>query len=118
MKAGVLYGDRDIRLGEVPDPVCGPDDILIESAYAGLCGTDLHIYRGEMRGRVKIAPIKAGNIEVHWPEGSVLLDHEVIDLLSMEPDYNARVKVERVDGAPIDGSGPRDGKSRESHDGR
>jgi L-gulonate 5-dehydrogenase len=53
VKAGVLYGDRDIRMGELPDPICSPDEILIESAYAGLCGTDLHIYRGEMRGRVR-----------------------------------------------------------------
>jgi L-gulonate 5-dehydrogenase len=53
VKAGVLYGDRDIRVGELPDPACRPDEILIESAYVGLCGTDLHIYRGEMRGRVR-----------------------------------------------------------------
>lgn len=53
MKAGVLYADRDIRVGEMPEPVCGPDDVLIESAYAGLCGSDLHIYRGELRGRVR-----------------------------------------------------------------
>jgi hypothetical protein len=49
-----------------------------------------------MRGRVRIGPIKAGNVEVHWPEGSVLLDRNAIDPHSMEPDYNARVRIETV----------------------
>lgn len=53
MKAGVLYADRDIRLGELPDPQIGPDDVLIATSFAGICGTDLHIYRGEFHNRVK-----------------------------------------------------------------
>jgi 2-desacetyl-2-hydroxyethyl bacteriochlorophyllide A dehydrogenase len=53
MKAGILYGDRDIRLGTLPDPKVGSHEVLVKSAYAGLCGTDLHIYRGEFHGRVK-----------------------------------------------------------------
>ncbi|MCL4819147.1 MAG: alcohol dehydrogenase catalytic domain-containing protein [Vicinamibacteria bacterium] len=52
MKAGILYGARDIRVGHVPDPELGPGQVLIKSAYAGLCGTDLHIYRGEFSARV------------------------------------------------------------------
>lgn len=53
MKAAVLYDDRDIRLGEAPDPHMGPDDVLIAPSYAGICGTDLHIFRGEFHNRVK-----------------------------------------------------------------
>jgi L-gulonate 5-dehydrogenase len=53
VKAGVLYADRDIRVGEMDEPACGPDEVLIESAYVGLCGSDVHIYRGELRGRVR-----------------------------------------------------------------
>ena len=52
MKAGILYDDRDIRVGEALDPRIGPDEVLIAPAYAGICGTDLHIYRGEFHGRV------------------------------------------------------------------
>ena len=29
---------------------------------------------GELKGRVYLAPMKPGNLEVHWPEGNVLLD--------------------------------------------
>ncbi|HVR28318.1 MAG TPA: FdhF/YdeP family oxidoreductase [Thermoanaerobaculia bacterium] len=53
---------------------------------------------GVLRGRVRIAPIKPGNVEVHWPEGGVLLDAHRIDPQSMEPDYNARVRVELAGG--------------------
>src|SRR3954469_11247543 len=52
MKAGILYGEREIRVGTVPDPEVAPGEVLIRSAFAGLCGTDLHIYRGEFTARV------------------------------------------------------------------
>ena len=52
MKAAVLYNDREIRLGQAPDPQVGPDDVLVAPSYAGICGTDLHIFRGEFHNRV------------------------------------------------------------------
>ncbi len=52
MKAALLEGERRIRVDDVPDPRCGPDEVLVESAYAGICGTDVHVYRGEFKGRV------------------------------------------------------------------
>jgi len=52
MKAGILRDDRDIGVGNVPDPGLGPGEVLIETGYTGICGTDLHIYRGEFHGRV------------------------------------------------------------------
>jgi 2-desacetyl-2-hydroxyethyl bacteriochlorophyllide A dehydrogenase len=52
MKAGILYDDRDIRVGDTPDPRIGPDEVLVAVGSAGICGTDLHIYRGEFHGRV------------------------------------------------------------------
>jgi len=52
MKAAVIYDDHDIHLGEAPDPQMGPDDVLVAPAYAGICGTDLHIFRGEFHNRV------------------------------------------------------------------
>lgn len=58
MKAGILYGDKDIRVGDAPDPQIGPDDVLIQSHYAGICGTDLHIYRGEFFDRVRYPAIQ------------------------------------------------------------
>jgi threonine dehydrogenase-like Zn-dependent dehydrogenase len=48
MKAGVLYRDRQIGVGTVPDQELFPRRCLVRSAHAGLCGTDLHIYRREL----------------------------------------------------------------------
>ncbi len=49
---------------------------------------------GDFHGRVLLAPIKPGNIEVHWPEGMALLSTS-IDGESGEPDYNALVRIEK-----------------------
>jgi threonine dehydrogenase-like Zn-dependent dehydrogenase len=58
VKAGILYNDREIRLGDAPDPRIRPDEVLIATRYAGICGTDLHIYRGEFHSRVKFPAIQ------------------------------------------------------------
>jgi 2-desacetyl-2-hydroxyethyl bacteriochlorophyllide A dehydrogenase len=57
MEAAVLYGDREIRVGAVPEPVLGRGDVIVASEYAGICGTDLHVYRGEFRSRVRYPAI-------------------------------------------------------------
>ncbi len=49
---------------------------------------------GEYRGRVKFAEIKAGNLQVHWPEGNVLIARGVVDPLCGIPDYNTEVEVQ------------------------
>ncbi len=48
---------------------------------------------GSYEGHVFRAPIMPGNLEVHWPEGNVLLG-PAVDPDSLEPDYNAVVSVE------------------------
>ncbi|MHC1786277.1 MAG: zinc-dependent alcohol dehydrogenase family protein [Christensenellales bacterium] len=47
MKAAVYYGPHDLRVMEVPLPTCGPEDVLVQIAYCGVCGTDHHIYHGD-----------------------------------------------------------------------
>jgi len=58
MKAGILYNDKDIRVGDAPAPKIKPDEVLVQNAFAGICGTDLHIYRGEFHARVKFPAIQ------------------------------------------------------------
>jgi L-gulonate 5-dehydrogenase len=58
MQAAVLYGDRDIRVGTWADPEIQPTEVLVRSAYAGLCGTDLHIFRGEFKRRVSCPAVQ------------------------------------------------------------
>ncbi len=58
MKAGILYNDKDIRVGDAPDPQIKPDEVLVKNLFAGICGTDLHIYRGEFHSRVAFPAIQ------------------------------------------------------------
>ena len=57
MKAAILHDDRDIRLSDAPEPHTRRDEVLVALVYAGICGTDLHVYRGEFHGRVKFPAI-------------------------------------------------------------
>ena len=51
---------------------------------------------GEFRGRALIAPVQPGNLEIHWPEGEVLIDSRRRSPESGIPDYNAVVSLERA----------------------
>jgi molybdopterin-dependent oxidoreductase alpha subunit len=52
---------------------------------------------GEFRGRVCVAPMRPGNLEVHWPEGEVLIDRRRRSPQAGIPDYNAIVRAERIE---------------------
>jgi threonine 3-dehydrogenase len=51
-----------LELADVPEPSCGPTDILIRVRHAGVCGTDLHIADWDewAQGRVK-PPVVVGH---------------------------------------------------------
>ena len=51
---------------------------------------------GSFEGRLRNALIRSGNLEVHWPEGNILLSAADVDPESMEPDYNAVVTLEAI----------------------
>ena len=47
MKAAVMYEvGKPLKIENVPEPVIGPNEVLIETRACGLCGTDLHIIKG------------------------------------------------------------------------
>ena len=51
MKAVVKYaiGPGNVELRDVPEPVPGSDEVKIEVKAAGICGSDLHIFRGDIK---------------------------------------------------------------------
>ena len=63
---------------------------------------------GELRGTCKVMPMKGRNVQVHWPEGNVLLKRGATDPVCGIPDYNTTVKI-----IPL----PRGSKRREKGDG-
>ncbi|MWB98507.1 2,3-butanediol dehydrogenase [Agromyces seonyuensis] len=44
MKAAVFHGAEDLRIEEAPEPTPGPGMVKLRNAYAGICGSDLHVY--------------------------------------------------------------------------
>jgi 2-desacetyl-2-hydroxyethyl bacteriochlorophyllide A dehydrogenase len=56
MKAAVITGVGSYEVAEVPDPVPGPRQVVVEVAGCGICGTDLHILQGEFAPTLPIVP--------------------------------------------------------------
>jgi len=52
---------------------------------------------GRYEGRVFLAPIARGNLQIHWPEGNVIIRRGVVDQAGGVPDYNAMVKVMKAE---------------------
>jgi threonine dehydrogenase-like Zn-dependent dehydrogenase len=48
MRAFVLTGPRTGAIQEVPAPVAGPGDVVVDVHRVGVCGTDVEFFTGEM----------------------------------------------------------------------
>lgn len=60
MRALTYHGSKDVRVETVPDPVIlDSDDVILKVTATAICGSDLHIYRGN------IPMVKDGDILGH-----------------------------------------------------
>jgi len=64
MKAAVFVAPGKIELREVPVPRVGPTDALMRVTTTTICGTDVHIWKGEY-------PVAPGRIIGHEPVGVI-----------------------------------------------
>src|SRR4051794_8832710 len=64
MKAVVFHAKDRIAVEEVPRPVAGAGEAVIRITLTTICGTDVHIVRGEY-------PVRAGLILGHEPVGVI-----------------------------------------------
>ena len=64
MKANIFLGPNNIRVEEVPRPQAGVDEAVIRITLTTICGTDLHILRGEYA-------VKPGLVIGHEPVGVI-----------------------------------------------
>lgn len=46
MKALLIDGLESCHMGEVPDPIPGPGEVLVDIRHVGLCGSDLATFTG------------------------------------------------------------------------
>jgi molybdopterin-dependent oxidoreductase alpha subunit len=90
----MVQGDRDAHTG------ARRDSVLVnrsDAAELGVSDGDPVVLKsptGELKGRVLLAPVARGTLQVHWPEGDVLVDPQVRSVESGIPDYTAVVQVE------------------------
>jgi L-iditol 2-dehydrogenase len=61
MKAAVLTGVGSIEIKELPVPVPGADEVLVEVKANGICGTDQHIYHGKPGSASVTPPVILGH---------------------------------------------------------
>ena len=57
MKAAVLTKYRKIEIQDVPTPTYSDSEVLIKVKYAGICGSDQHIFNGDFHPRTKLPMI-------------------------------------------------------------
>jgi alcohol dehydrogenase len=69
MRAAVFRGKDDIHLEEVPLPRPGPGEAVVKTTMTTICGTDVHILKGEY-------PVEDGRIVGHEPVGVI---HDLAD---------------------------------------
>jgi molybdopterin-dependent oxidoreductase alpha subunit len=91
----LIYAEIDPLNGAPRDAVLmNPDD----AAQLHLANHDPITLRnalGAYSGTVFLAPIAPGNLQIHWPEGNVIIPHGLTDQSGGVPDYNTRVKIEK-----------------------
>ncbi len=92
----MVHAERDPLIGARRDQILmSPEDArdlgLAEGAAVALSNE-----LGSFRGRVKLVPLRPGNIQMYWPESNHLIHRGIVDPACEMPDYNALVRVEPV----------------------
>jgi 2-desacetyl-2-hydroxyethyl bacteriochlorophyllide A dehydrogenase len=47
MKAVCFVAPRQVEIVDIPEPQLGPEDVIVDVFYVGLCGSDLNTFRGQ-----------------------------------------------------------------------
>jgi (R,R)-butanediol dehydrogenase/meso-butanediol dehydrogenase/diacetyl reductase len=85
MKAAVFYGERDIRVEKVDDPVPSEGELLLRPCYCGICGSDLDAYNrgmyapGVVLGHEFSAEVvDVGPAVTEWEPGDLVVANSII----------------------------------------
>jgi molybdopterin-dependent oxidoreductase alpha subunit len=93
----MIYNTRDpFNDADRYDVLMNPDDAGSLGIAEGEAVV-VHNAYGIFHGRAKFARIKAGNLEVHWPEGNVLFPKGVYEKFAGIPEYNAAAVLEKAE---------------------
>ncbi|MDR1431977.1 MAG: NAD(P)-dependent alcohol dehydrogenase [Propionibacteriaceae bacterium] len=120
MWASVLEGTKNVVLKEVPVPKIGPNQVLVQIAAVGVCGSDVHYY---LDGRIGDFIVEQPMILGHEASGTIVKvgadvpAERIGQRVSIEPQHVCRVcpqckagrynlceKIEFYATPPIDGA--------------
>ncbi|WP_320178646.1 zinc-binding dehydrogenase [Roseovarius pacificus] len=93
MKAVVFLGERELEIMDRPDPTPGMDEVVLEIRASGMCGTDLHQYRGPRRSPDQLV------IAGHEPCGVIVEVGSAV--LPQQAKVGDRVVVHHYDGCRV-----------------
>ena len=80
MKALVYTKNNEVVYRDEPDPVPGPDEVLLKVEAVGICGSDMHAYHGHDPRRVP----------------PLVLGHEVAGTITSGPRKGSRAIINRL----------------------
>ncbi len=85
MQAVVFPAPHTLSVEQVADPVCGPDEVIVQVSRCGICGTDVHIYRNEYLSEFPLIPgHEFGGVVVEV--GRDVTDLRVGDRVAVDPN--------------------------------
>ncbi len=62
MRGVVVHGAHDVRVEDLPDPVVGPDEVVVAVEWGGICGSDVSYFRHGSSGTAVITePLVLGH---------------------------------------------------------
>ena len=85
MRAANIFRANELEIIDIPIPEPSETEVLIKVMASGICGTDLHIFRGEYMGDYPVIPGHefSGLIEA---VGSGVTRFKVGDRVAVEPN--------------------------------
>lgn len=88
MKALVLTGVKEFEIQDLATPEILPNEVLINTAYAGVCGTDHDLYAGRPGSAAAVPPIVLGheNSGVVAAIGAEVTNVKVGDRVAVDPN--------------------------------
>jgi L-iditol 2-dehydrogenase len=90
MKAARLFGPNDLRVQDIPVPEPGPGEVLLRTASASVCGTDIRMLKHGHAFATPEAPLVIGHEMAGFVEklGAGVSGYHVGQRVCVAPNYN------------------------------
>jgi len=86
MKAAVLTNYGHIEWQDVPCPEITESQVLVKINYAGICGSDMHVYHGDFHPRTPLPLIMGHEFSGEIVEvGKQVMDYNLGDRVAVDP---------------------------------